>query len=190
MVPGYVNAAPELQAAGVDAVLMSSVADGAVMKAWSKDEGVPEGGLVRLLADPRMELTYALGMLLDHHGPRATFGNLRCKRFSMLVDHGVIKSINVAEGVDDPAGDERPEHAMAPHMLKELELLASEAVHAEHAAAQACTGAQETSRGADTFLQSGRVHPMQHSSHAFARVLRDRQEALTPRSTGFRTTPR
>jgi len=46
-----------------------------------------------MLADTRRELTEALGMVMDHPGPLGVLGNLRCKRFALFVDDGVIKVI-------------------------------------------------------------------------------------------------
>mmetsp|Transcript_117432 Transcript_117432/g.332742 ORF Transcript_117432/g.332742 Transcript_117432/m.332742 type:complete len:88 (-) Transcript_117432:571-834(-) len=73
------------------------------MKAWAADQNI-EGSMVTFLGDPRSELTEALGLGLDHPGPMSVLGNSRCKRFSMFIDDGVIKTINVAEPEDDPAG--------------------------------------------------------------------------------------
>jgi peroxiredoxin len=89
------------------------------MTGWAKDQGT-EGTMVKLLGDPRSELTNALGLVLDHPGPMAVLGNPRCKRHSLLVDNGIIKAINVAEGPDDPAGDGNPDAAMPAQMLKDL----------------------------------------------------------------------
>jgi len=47
-------------------------------------------------------------------------GNPRCKRFSLLVDDGIVKKVNVAEGPGDPAGDEKPEISMVEQMLGDL----------------------------------------------------------------------
>merc|ERR1719420_107916 len=89
------------------------------MEAWKKDQGT-EGSMVRLLGDPRSEFTKALGLVLDHAGPMAVLGNPRCKRFSMLVDNCVIKTLNVAASDDDPAGDSKPEVSCVDKMLEDL----------------------------------------------------------------------
>lgn len=93
--------------------------DGAVMTGWAKDQGT-SGSIIKLLGDPRSEFTQALGLVLDHPGPMAVLGNPRCKRFSMLVDDCVIKTLNVAASDDDPAGDGKPEVSMVDQMLKDL----------------------------------------------------------------------
>lgn len=89
------------------------------MTAWSKDQGV-EGSIITFLGDPRSELTEALGLVLDDPGPMSVLGNPRCKRFSMLIDDGVIKTINVAATEDDPAGDDNPTVTLVEKMLEDL----------------------------------------------------------------------
>jgi len=100
-------------------VIIFAVNDGAVMEAWAKDQGT-EGSMLRLLGDTRSELTKALGTTLDHPGPMAVLGNPRCKRLSMLVQDCVVKTLNIAEAEDDPAGDDKPDISMAPKMLEDL----------------------------------------------------------------------
>lgn len=93
--------------------------DGAVMDGWAKTQGV-DGSIIKFLADPGSELTEALGLVLDHPGPMAKLGYPRSKRFSMLIDDGVIKSINVDSYEDDPAGDERASVSLVDKMLQDL----------------------------------------------------------------------
>jgi len=50
----------------------------------------------------------------------SVLGNPRSKRFSMLVDNGIIKTINVAEAEDDPAGDSNPSASLVEKMLQDL----------------------------------------------------------------------
>ncbi|HEY4121618.1 MAG TPA: peroxiredoxin [Byssovorax sp.] len=89
-VPGYVTNLDALKAKGVDEVWCVSVNDGYVMAAWGRDEkGI---GKVRFLGDGSAELTKKLGLELDLG--QAGMG-LRMKRFSMLVDDGVVKQLNV-----------------------------------------------------------------------------------------------
>merc|ERR1711953_76635 len=70
------------------------------------------------MGDPCSELTVALGMVLDHAGPMSVLGK-RCKRFSMLVDTGIFKTLNVAEAEGDPAGDGNPTVSPVEKMLVE-----------------------------------------------------------------------
>jgi hypothetical protein len=56
----------------------------------------------------------------DHPGPMSVLGTPRCKRFSMLIDDGIIKTINVAGTEDDPAGDDNPKISLVEKMLMDL----------------------------------------------------------------------
>jgi len=96
-----------------------AVNDGAVMTAWAQDQKT-EGTLIRLLGDPRMELTKALGLELTDPGPMGVLGNPRCKRFSMYISNCKIKTLNVAAKPNDPAGDDEPEVSMVDKMLEDL----------------------------------------------------------------------
>jgi len=118
-VPGYLRKQDELKAKGVTDVLVYCVNDGAVMKGWAQDQGV-EGSMVSLMADPRSEVTEALGLVMDHPGPMSVLGTPRCKRFSMLVDDGYIKAVNVAATDSDPAGDDDPSISLVEKMLGDL----------------------------------------------------------------------
>src|SRR5580700_8604721 len=88
--PGYVERAAELKAKGIDEVACVAVNDAAVMGAWGKSQGTE--GKVTMLADGSGDFARALGLELD-----LTRGGLgvRSKRYSMLVDNGVVKSLNV-----------------------------------------------------------------------------------------------
>jgi glutaredoxin/glutathione-dependent peroxiredoxin len=89
-VPGYVQKAGDLKAAGVDEVWCVSVNDAFVMGAWGRDQKV--AGKVRMMADGSAEFTRATGLTLDL-GARGM--GLRSQRYSMLVDDGVVKSLNI-----------------------------------------------------------------------------------------------
>lgn len=117
--PGYLNKQDELKAKGISDVIVYCVNDGAVMTAWGKDQGV-EGSIVQCLGDPRREVTDALGLVLDHPGPMSVLGDPRCKRFSMLIDDGIIKAINIAAAEGDPAGDDNPAISLVDQMLNDL----------------------------------------------------------------------
>jgi len=90
------------------------------MEAWAKDQGILPDGLITFLGDPRSEVTQALGLVLDHEGPMSVLGNPRCKRFSMLIDRGVIKVLNIAYSSDDPAGDSDPSESLVEKMLEDM----------------------------------------------------------------------
>lgn len=104
---------------GVSDVIVYCVNDGAVMDAWAKDQGVA-GTILKFLGDTRSELTEALGLVMDDAGPMSVLGNARCKRFSMLIDDGIIKSINVSASPDDPAGDADPSASLVDKMIEDI----------------------------------------------------------------------
>ena len=88
--PGFIEKHPELKAKGVDRVACLSVNDAFVMDAWGKAQGAD--GKVDMLADGNGEYARALGLELD----ASKFGmGTRGKRFSMIVDDGVVKSLNI-----------------------------------------------------------------------------------------------
>jgi peroxiredoxin len=88
--PGYVANLGALRAKGVDEVWCVSVNDGYVMAAWGKDHDAI--GKVRMLGDGNAELTKALG--LEEDLSKSGMG-LRSLRYSLLVDKGVVKQVNV-----------------------------------------------------------------------------------------------
>ncbi len=92
--PGFVANADALKAKGVDSIVCLAVNDAFVMGAWGKDQNV--GDKVMLVADGSAAFTKAAGLELDL--TERGLG-LRCERFSMVVDDGVVKSLSI-----DPAG--------------------------------------------------------------------------------------
>ncbi|MEO8279038.1 MAG: peroxiredoxin [Ideonella sp.] len=89
-VPGYVQQADALRAAGIDEVWCVSVNDAFVMGAWARDQH--SAGKVRMMADGSADFTKATGLTLDL-GSRGM--GLRSQRYSMLVVDGVVKSLNI-----------------------------------------------------------------------------------------------
>ena len=89
-VPGYVEQAEALKAAGVDEIWCVSVNDPFVMGAWSRDQKT--AGKVRMMADGSADFTKKLGLELDL---TARGMGVRCQRFSMLVKDGVVKTLNI-----------------------------------------------------------------------------------------------
>jgi peroxiredoxin len=89
-VPGYVEKYDALKAKGVDEIWCLSVNDAFVMGAWGRDQKA--GDRVRMMADGSGEYTKKLGLEVDLPGM-----GLRCRRFSMFVDNGVVKSLNLEE---------------------------------------------------------------------------------------------
>ena len=88
--PGYVNQAEALRAAGVDEIWCLSVNDDFVMGAWGREQKAL--GKVRMMADGSAEFTKATGLVLDL---TARGMGVRSNRYSMLVVDGVVKALNV-----------------------------------------------------------------------------------------------
>lgn len=89
-VPSYVAGYDALKARGVDEIWCMSVNDPFVMGAWGKDQKA--GGKVRMMADGSAEFTKAVGLELDL---TARGLGLRSQRYAMLVEDGVVKSLDV-----------------------------------------------------------------------------------------------
>jgi peroxiredoxin len=89
-VPGYVEKADALRAAGVDEIWCVSVNDAFVMGAWGRDQKT--AGKVRMMADGSADFARATGLTLDL---AARGMGLRSTRYSMLVVDGVVKSLNI-----------------------------------------------------------------------------------------------
>ena len=89
-VPGYVEKAAALRAAGVDEIWCLSVNDAFVMGAWGRDQHT--AGIIRMMADGNAAFTGAVGLTLDR---TAAGMGIRSQRYSMLVVDGVVKTLNV-----------------------------------------------------------------------------------------------
>ena len=89
-VPSYLHAYDKLKAKGVDTIACMSVNDAFVMGAWARDQHT--GDKVRMLGDGSAEFTKALGLTFDL---TARGMGVRSQRFSMLIDDGVVKAINL-----------------------------------------------------------------------------------------------
>jgi glutaredoxin/glutathione-dependent peroxiredoxin len=90
--PGYVDKATDIRGKGIDEVACVAVNDAAVMGAWGKDQKTD--GKVTMLADGSGDFVRALGLELDLS--KGGLG-IRSKRYSMLVDNGIVKSLNVEQ---------------------------------------------------------------------------------------------
>jgi peroxiredoxin len=89
-VPSYLNNMDKLKAKGVDEVWCLAVNDAFVMGAWARDQKA--NGKIRFMADGSAEYAKKLGLELDLN---ARGMGTRIQRFSMLVDDGVVKTLNV-----------------------------------------------------------------------------------------------
>ncbi|KAF7030432.1 hypothetical protein CFC21_041970 [Triticum aestivum] len=92
-VPGFITQAEELKAKGVDEILLVSVNDPFVMKAWAKT--YPDNKHVKFLADGAAAYTKALGLELDLTEKGL---GLRSRRFALLADDLKVTVANVEEG--------------------------------------------------------------------------------------------
>jgi len=88
--PGYVDRAQDIKSKGVDTIACLSVNDAFVMGAWGKDQ--KSGDKVMMLADGSGDFTRAVGLELDAR--KAGLG-VRSQRYSMLVEDGVVKTLNI-----------------------------------------------------------------------------------------------
>ncbi|MFA9199565.1 MAG: peroxiredoxin [Cypionkella sp.] len=105
--PGFVDKAAELKAKGVDEIVATAVNDPFVLGAWNKASG---SGDITMLADGNGEFAEALGLTMDG----SAFGlGKRGQRFSMVVEDGVVKELNVEAPGDFSVSS-------AEHMLGQL----------------------------------------------------------------------
>jgi glutaredoxin/glutathione-dependent peroxiredoxin len=107
--PGFINEEAAFKAKGIDEIAMTSVNDHFVLDAWQKATGAE--GHVSFLADGGAEFAKAIGLEFD-----ATAGGLglRSRRYSMLVEDGIVKQLNIEEspGKADLSG--------AAHLLAQI----------------------------------------------------------------------
>jgi peroxiredoxin len=105
--PGYVEKAAELKAKGVDEIAATAVNDAFVMGAWNKAVGSED---ITMLADGNGDFAEAVGLTMDGSG----FGmGKRGQRYSMIVEDGVVKELNVEAPGDFSVSS-------AEHMLGQL----------------------------------------------------------------------
>ncbi|WP_298724159.1 peroxiredoxin [uncultured Ferrovibrio sp.] len=88
--PGFIERHAELKNKGIDLIACLSVNDAFVMGAWGKQQNV--GDKVMMLADGSAEFTKAIGMEFDLS---ARGLGLRSQRYSMLIEDGVVKTLNL-----------------------------------------------------------------------------------------------
>jgi glutaredoxin/glutathione-dependent peroxiredoxin len=90
--PSFLTHLDAIKAKGVDTIACTSVNDVHVMNAWGKHSGAE--GKIMLLADGNGTFAKACGLLFDLNV--AGMGE-RSKRYSMIVDNGVVKALNVED---------------------------------------------------------------------------------------------
>jgi len=107
--PTYLTNAAKLKEKGIDQIVCVSVNDHFVMNAWANS--LHSEDKISLYADPNAAFTKSIGMDVDLAG---VFGNVRSKRYSMIVDNGEI----VKQNVEGSPGDLNV--AGAEDLLKQL----------------------------------------------------------------------
>ena len=108
-VPGFVQQADAIRAKKVDTIAVTAVNDQFVMNAWSEASGAKDKLL--FLADNNADFVKAIGLDFD---ARERLGGTRSKRYSMLVEDGVVKILNL----EPEAG--KAEVATADNLIKAL----------------------------------------------------------------------
>jgi len=91
--PGFIEASEEIKAKGVDTIGCVAVNDVFVMDAWGKHVNTDEK--VMMLADGSALFTKALGTDLDLTDKGL---GIRSRRYSMLIDDGVVTVLNLEQG--------------------------------------------------------------------------------------------
>ena len=89
--PGFVANADKIKAKGVDEICCLSVNDAFVMDAWGKSQNAEA---IHMVADGSASFAKALGLELDL---TARGLGVRSQRYSMLVEDGVVTTLNVEE---------------------------------------------------------------------------------------------
>jgi peroxiredoxin len=90
--PSFINNADALRAKGINEIICLAVNDPYVMRAWAEHNHAD--GKVTMLSDGNGDFTRALGLEAD----MARFGmGKRSRRYSMVVDNGVVKQFNLEE---------------------------------------------------------------------------------------------
>ena len=90
--PGFVANSPEFKGRGIDMIACTSVNDIFVLTNWAKDTGAE--GKITMLADGCADFAKKLGLEIDLN---ARGLGVRSKRYSMVVDKGVVTVLNVEE---------------------------------------------------------------------------------------------
>lgn len=90
--PGFLDNADAFKAKGVDEIVCVAVNDIFVLSAWAKATGAV--GKITFLSDGNGKFTKALGLEFD--GSASNLG-IRSQRYSMIVDDGVVKALNIEE---------------------------------------------------------------------------------------------
>ena len=101
--PGFLTNADKIKGKGIDTIAVTGVNDVFVMEAWKQNTGA--AGKIEFLADGSAAFAKAIGLDMDL-GERGL--GMRSKRYAMVVDDGVVKTLNIEEapGKADVSGAE------------------------------------------------------------------------------------
>lgn len=88
--PGYVALADKFKAKGIDHIICLSVNDAFVMDAWGKASNAED---IIMLADGNAFFTRQIGMDMN----TSNFGGVRSLRYSIYVEDGEVKKLNVED---------------------------------------------------------------------------------------------
>ncbi len=90
--PSFLNNAAAIKGKGVDTIAVTGVNDVFVMEAWKK--ATHAEGKIDFLADGNGDFAKAIDMAFDGSGNGL---GTRSKRYSMLVENGVVKKLNIED---------------------------------------------------------------------------------------------
>jgi glutaredoxin/glutathione-dependent peroxiredoxin len=90
--PSIVQNADAIRAKGIDTIAVTGVNDVFVMSAWKRD--TDPNNKVEFLADGNGEFAKAIDLTFDGSGHGL---GTRSRRYSMVVDNGVVSKLNVEE---------------------------------------------------------------------------------------------
>ena len=107
--PSYLEEYEQFKKNGVDEIVCVAANDPYVMQAFGQE--MHAEGKIRFLSDNHAEFCKAAGVDLDLTDE---LGGIRCNRFSMLIDDGVIQELNI-----EPDG-QGVSVSMADHLLEKL----------------------------------------------------------------------
>ncbi len=89
--PGFIAQADAIHAKNVDTIAVTTINDHFVINAWAKSTGASDK--IVFLADGNAEFAREVGLHYD--ATERGMGGIRSKRYSMLVEDGVVKALNV-----------------------------------------------------------------------------------------------
>jgi len=107
--PGFLEKNAEIKAKGVETIAVTGVNDVFVMDAWR--QATNAAGKIEFLADGGAAFVKAIGLSIDLTDRGL---GVRSQRYSMLVDDGVVRTLNIEESPG------KAEHSGAEALLSQL----------------------------------------------------------------------